>query len=269
MINILRRKLVKALATTPFWGPTLSFGQEPGESQSTASPHSMAVNVIRLLNTIQHTHKIQEGKYLARWDLPTWHFTGMFLQRNHKFPQAEEYGMGDDFYSALNLAADEVIPGWELGLHTSAEQDAYLVALSHKIDGSSLVVDVVASDEAGVIYEGNLNPVQGPPNISCLPATYAPLTEAFAGLSPLGTPQKSNSSLGNLLRRVAFSSIQGGPPPSGDCGCPCCGTAQCSSQCYCWNCGWACSGNCAPWCCYPYIGEGCLCSPQLTCVLCC
>jgi hypothetical protein len=268
VINILRRKLVKALATTPFWGPALPIGQESGQSQSTASPHSMAVNVMRLVNTIQHTHQIQEGKYLARWDLPTWPFTALFLQRNRKFPQAEEYGMGDDFYSALNLAADEVIPGWDLTLHTSPKKDAYLVVLSHKIGGSPLVVDVVASDEAGVIYEGNLPPVQGPATISGLPVSYAPITEVLAGLSPLGTPLKSDSRLGNLLRRVAFSSMRGGQG-GGDCGCPCCGTAQCSSQCYCWNCGWACSGGCTPWCCYPYFGEGCICSPQISCALCC
>jgi hypothetical protein len=166
------------------------------------------------------------------------------------------------FYNSLDFESDQVLPGWTLSIHKSSSHDAYLLTVLLSADTSTGRVDVFASDEGGVIHQGQLNPV-------VIPARYVPLHEALPDLAPLALPQTNLllASASRLLTRVAYSAMRGDtlPVQYGSCPSACCASGNCmSGQCYCFNCGY---GNC-PWCCtmscsfcWYACGKYCACCP--------
>ncbi len=164
-----------------------------------------------------------------------------------------------DLYAALDFDSDEIIPGWRISLHKPENKDAYVVALvGQPYEDREMATKrhIVASDQSGVIREGDLSPIQE------LSAAYMPLDVQLPGLHTLAPPRGSvaMARLGNAVRRIALISMQEKPQQTACqycCGCD--GNCLCNGQCLCYNCGFPCETGCT-WCCFAFCG---------TCLLCC
>jgi hypothetical protein len=202
----------------------------------------MALEVVRLFNTLELTHKLKLGAYASKDDLMQSETIWKFQEWLRKKQDAMETGLSK-FYNSLDFESDHILPGWTLSIHKSPSHDAYLLTVVLSSDTNTGRLDVFASDEGGVIHQGQLSPVM-------IPAKYVPLHEALPDLAPLSVPQPNVlwARASGFLTRIAYSGMRGDalPVQVGSCPSNCCISGSCmSAQCYCFNCGYA---NCT-WCC--------------------
>lgn len=228
-------------------------------SADALSSAAVAIDVIRFFNTLEAQHKCKAGRYASKRDLLASPSTDRFLDEFLDSRVADGSGMGRSLYSALDLTADEIIPGWTLALYASADGTSYTVSICEAASRETAVGDeasesvasspvrVFASDQAGVIYEGKLHPAEVPDMSS-----YRPRFEAYPTLTPFGLPESYTAwqRINSIVRRVAFATTQA-EIPSILCVTCCGGTCRNEGQCACFNCG---RFSC-PWCCFPYCSN--------------
>lgn len=233
-----RRSVLRALMVLPFQDlyrliPSGEADIHPG----------LAVDLVRLINTVERGHKIKFGTYAGTDEL-----TGSEILRRMARGQ-EVKNSSLDASSKARMEAHGSVPGWRLRLHLPTGRGAYLATLRTAVGAE---FNALATDESGVIYRGRIRPE------ARWPDSYAPIAHVREGLLPLGTPLPTEgvrSHLASLLRRAAFLSISF--PQHG-----CAGTCTSSGQCFCYNYG---CGDC-PWCCYGYCSD---CAMHEPCCSCC
>jgi|GEM_PF-1974633 len=245
--NDLRRRLLKSVSLLPFWGGRLAGVTASEGPLGPIAPSSMALEVVRLFNTLELTHKLKLGTYASKDDLmqseTIWKFQE-WLGKNEGIMETEL----SKFYRSLDFESDGILPGWTLSIHKSPSYDAYLLTVVLSSDTDTGKRDVFASDDRGIIHQGQLSPLM-------LPAKYVPLREAFPDLAPL-SPSQTNILLakaGGFLKRIAYSGMRGDvlPVQNSCANHGCCPSGNCSSgQCFCFNCGyggcaWCCTGSCS------------------------
>ncbi len=250
MFSNLRRTVLKVISTFPIWGSHLPGGLAGQESDIDIRSVASALEVVRLFNTLELSHKIVVGTYASKSELLHSHeMTRLYNwmeQARNRDPRPRTYAL----YSALDLKSDQIIPDWRLAIHRSDSRDAYLLTMigpSNNEDQSSAGSQpdrpMFASDESGVIYEGHLDP------IAATASSYAPREKAYPQLAVITLPTEKRGRVKEFIRRVAFSTAQDGVAPATGCTCCHCGTCSPSGQCICRNCGtlpcvWCCNAFC-------------------------
>jgi hypothetical protein len=250
-MNLFRRNLIKGLSSLPFVGSSLSAtGSRSSQKRDDIATDDIALNVIRLFNTLELNYKLQNGgTYASREELFRASTVAWFVDA----PKAKEHGLGRRFYNSLRLSEDEIIPGWKLSVVKSDNELGYFISLVCTTDSwlGQKENSIFVSDEIGVIFVGG-------PEVNLEAPTHYRRAASVPGVRPIDQIIKQASLVG-LLRRVAFATA-GAPSPQGSCGCFC--TCSSSGQCYCWNqgckaCAWCCTLGCAE--CVLYCGGNCAC----------
>ncbi len=258
-----RRTLLKAISALPLWVRQIpsAFSQ-----QIDITTPSAALTVVRLLNTMEASHKTNQGVYASLAELlhsdQMDRFYGAIEEYKNREPKPFKYGI----YSRLDFNSPGIIPGWKLFLNTTDSGDAYSLTMMNSHNAENLSGDGVASvrsprkftyasDESGRIYEGLLGPLELPN------PSYTPIRKAFPDLEPLKRPRNNTlrARIDGVVQRVAFNNFQEHVVPAShscfDC-CGCGGNCSSSSQAFCHNCGFS---DCV-WCCFAFCGN---------CILCC
>jgi len=130
-LDKLRRKLLKALWIVPLGGLcAVATIQDPS---GPCAASNVALEVVRLFNTLELTHKLRLGTYASRADLQNsetmWKFQE-WLTRNE--------GKGEsrfiDIYKSLDIESEQILGDWTLSIEKRDRRDAYLLILTSAID---------------------------------------------------------------------------------------------------------------------------------------
>jgi hypothetical protein len=107
--------------------------------------HSLAVNIVRAINTAEAHYKTTHGSY-ATWT--TLFSNGDFTDSGTKWSSESLPTVAHAMYGS----GPEIVPGWRLRLNLSKEGNAYDLLLEDATD--SKCGYVLISDERGMIKEG-------------------------------------------------------------------------------------------------------------------
>lgn len=249
-MNLLRRGFLKGLSVFPAGlGVGLSPTQQTGDTKNDAAPLEVAIDVVRLFNTIELHCFLKRNVYAARDELLRIIEAAWFVDPR----KAPKRTPAKRVYSYLRLNEEEIIAGWRMKLRTSESEPGYTVSLiaTSNLDTPKTLNTICLSDEIGVIYLGDSDLNYDPGLDTRKPAS-------ILGLEPIDVKLARSGFFPSMMRKFAFAT-QGAPPPGG-CSCACnCGT---NGQCYCYNlgcrtCHWCCSGGCTD--CILCTGHGCAC----------
>jgi hypothetical protein len=230
-MDSIRRRILQSLSALAWFGPELV--RSATECLATGyATREMALDAVRLLNTLELTHKLKQGRYASKADLfiseTVWRFQG-WLEKNRNKIGARHLKV----YETIDFESDQTLPGWTLAIHRSELRDAYLLALVSAVREEEGARRVFASDESGVIYEGSLASL-------VIPARYSRLRDVFPDLMPIQVwdTKLLLSRVRGFVRRVAYAGMyESAGAMQGSC--TCCSSGNCSEsgQCYCVNCG--------------------------------
>lgn len=126
---------------------TLAHAQKnsPGVQDRERERRSLAVNVVRAINTAELNYKKTHGSY-ATWD--TLIANGDFSETGTKWSSEAFPTVAHAMYSS----GTEIVPGWKLRLHLSKDGNAYDLQLEDATDPKCNFT--VFSDERGLIRQG-------------------------------------------------------------------------------------------------------------------
>jgi len=162
--------------------------------QTDAGSLGSALEVVRLFNTLELSHKMKVGTYASKSELlqsdATIRFRAWMEKARSQQPKPPHYTL----YSILDFESEETLSGWALAIHGSEFRNAYVLTMipskNQEDQGSGTSTGkrhVFATDESGIIYEGDLSPIVR------LAASYTPLPEALPGLAPITIPRRDRS----------------------------------------------------------------------------
>jgi hypothetical protein len=106
--------------------------------------NSLAINLLRAINTAEADYKIKHGTY-ATWESLS--ASGEFLERGLKWGARNEPQLAGVKFSP----APEILPEWSLRLHVTADGKAYDLLLEDLTDKSCGYAAI--TDERGVIRQ--------------------------------------------------------------------------------------------------------------------
>lgn len=230
-----RRTFLGGIATLPFLSPLSNALQA---SSAEPAGKAGAVQAMRFLNTLQHWHRFDSGRFGSKADL----LSSSALKRLIEDPAAEKDGIGKSLYSRLSFEGDEVVPGWGLRLLINENGDGYLITLKGN-GGTGL-----STDERAIIYEGKMHGFSSSP-ISAVAALDNPVPMEPAHVGRASVLRRLSALVG-LLSFAPFQ-YDDTQPPLKKCTefpCPCSCSCMESSGPICRNCGCV---QCV-WCCCPY-----------------
>jgi hypothetical protein len=112
-------------------------------SDTDHAKRSLAVNLLRAINTVEVTHKMQHGAFLSKDDLlASEEFSSYMTRAARNNPQLAGAHLSN---------GPEILPGWALRLNISADGQSYDVMLEDTTDKNCGYATV--TDERGVIRE--------------------------------------------------------------------------------------------------------------------
>jgi len=117
----------------------------PGIQDRERERRSLAVNIVRAINTAEANYKKNHGTY-ATWDI--------FIA-NGDFSEAGTKWSSESFPTvahAMYGSGAEIVPGWKLRLHVSKDGNAYDLTLEDATDPKCNFA--VFSNERGLIQQG-------------------------------------------------------------------------------------------------------------------
>lgn len=131
---------------------TVIFTLHPAQAQKNATSmadrererRSLAVNIVRAINTAEANYKKKQGSYVT-WDTLT--ANGDFSESGTKW-SSEAY---PTVAHAMYGSGAEIVPGWKLRLHLSKDGGAYDLLLEDVTDPKCGFA--VVSDERGLIRQ--------------------------------------------------------------------------------------------------------------------
>lgn len=251
-MTLSRRHLIKGMTMVPLVAKTRPVPQEPQNGE----PHvpvadNLALNVVRLFNTIELHFKSRYGKFGTRDELFSATSAAWFVNDR----AAKKHHLDDEFFRALRLGDDEIVSGWKLSIVKSEDEQAYALTLARTNESIRDEENLIfVSDEQGVIFVGGIGAEREVPN------HYRP-AESWRGTIPIDESPliiEKLSAFSKALRNLAFAGLQSVRPLTCACTCSC----QSSGQCYCYNqgcrvCPWCCTANCTG--CVLACGSPCAC----------
>ena len=126
--------------------PTLAQKKpSPGIADREHERRSLAVNLVRAVNTAEANYKSKEGAYVS-WN--TLFGNGDFSENGTKWASESVPTVAHAMYGP----GPEIVPGWKLRLHLSKDGNAYDLLLEDVTDPKCSFA--IISDERGLIREG-------------------------------------------------------------------------------------------------------------------
>jgi hypothetical protein len=233
-MSFLRRDFLRRFSLLP-----LGFGLRSttvggsGEEGVQVAPVEIALEVVRLFNTMELHYHLKFGGYASADQLLHTLSASWFTD-----PRPDIKDPRKRFFSYLRLNDEEIVSGWKMTIAKSDDESGYtlnLIRVTGSMNGKTENT-VFVSDEIGVIYLGDsdldYDPALGPRKAATIP-----------GMEPIDV-KLAPRGLANTFRKFAFAAL--GVQPD-NCGCIC--TCQNTPQCFCGNtgcrsCGWCCAGSC-------------------------
>jgi hypothetical protein len=112
-------------------------------SDADQARHSLAISLLRAINTAEVTHKMQHGAFLSKDDLlASEEFSSYMTRAARNNPQLAGAHLSN---------GPEILPGWVLRLNVSADGQGYDVMLEDTTDKNCGYAAV--TDERGVIRQ--------------------------------------------------------------------------------------------------------------------
>ena len=130
--------------------PTGALAQKkngPGLQDRQQEQHSLAVNIVRAINTAEANFKQKHGTY-ATWE--SMFANGDFTDTGTKWASPSFPTVAHAMYGR----GPEIVPGWKLRLTVSKDGNAYDLLLEDATDAKCRFA--VGSDERGFIRQGRL-----------------------------------------------------------------------------------------------------------------
>src|SRR5947207_2248865 len=127
-MELTRRKLIKGMTAVPLvvsTRPSPPRPQSQAPSTQSAVSDRIAVNVVRLFNTLELNYKLKHGKFGTRDQLFAATSAAWFVNNR----AAKKHNLDDAFFRALHLGDDEVVSGWKLSMIKSEDELAYSLSL--------------------------------------------------------------------------------------------------------------------------------------------
>ncbi len=250
-MNLLRRGFLKSMSILPFGvGASLEPNSQSTEIREESAPFEVALDVMRLFNTMELHHNLKQGKYATRDELFQILSAAWFTDPKKPPPKAAS---AKSFYTWLRLNEEQIIPGWKMTLRKAGDESGYLLSMIDVLGAKTGRKQdaLLLSDELGVIYFGDFDGTYDP-------NAHQPGATSVPGVRPIDERIAKRSFLGTAFQRLAFAAQGVHPDTSCNCNCNC----TSSGQCYCGNtgcrdCTWCCAGSCTQ--CVFCTGKGCAC----------
>jgi hypothetical protein len=125
--------------------PASAQKNSPGIQDRERERRSLAVNIVRAINTAEANYKKNHGTY-ATWD--TFIANGDFSETGTKWSSESFPTVAHAMYGS----GSEIVPGWKLRLQLSKDGNAYDLTLEDATDPKCNFA--VFSDERGLIRQG-------------------------------------------------------------------------------------------------------------------
>ena len=116
----------------------------PSRSDGENTRHTLAIDLLRSMNTAELDYKLKHGVY-ADWN--TLFVNGDFTDKGTKWARRN-----DPLANMPFSKGSEIVPGWQLRLHLTADAKAYDLVLEDLTDDKCGYA--ASTDERGVIRQG-------------------------------------------------------------------------------------------------------------------
>lgn len=238
MQSTTRRALLRILVRLPIVAAIAEYGlfglgqHLDREVDDRFDKRLQAVNILRLINTVQLWHFHEFGHYADLGELRT----SEAMERWLNDERSEKRGMGRPLYSTLDFEGTEISPGWRFEFRLRDDRRGYVVTLDDYLGKG---FGAFSTDQRGVIHEGELlADIDRSENWdSAALVSYGKPIEVH---KPHGLATRFKTFLLGPITALAGCCIKF------PCACSC--SCQGSSQPLCFDCGC----QCCVWCCCPY-----------------
>lgn len=224
-----RRSILKALVGLPVvggvFGSAVSGFHRPialEDDQDRFMKKSLAINVLRVINTAEHWHLRETGTFAELTSLQESRQVMLFLDGCFKD--------GGSLLASLSLNKRQFISGWVSSFKFTGRKSGYLAALGAEDEE----LGAFATDNTGVIFEGI--------DLVKQVATDARAAQSLlVAASPIGTHGTKAQRVGHFFRKVALGAVPQLWCCGGCCRCNLCcpdPKGSCTTNCGCVPCTW-------------------------------